>query len=94
VRDLLDGVPPGRISARFHAALAEGAAALCALAAERAGWLPVVLSGGVFQNPRLAEGVALRLRGRSAVYLPSSVPPGDGGIAAGQALVADAQARR
>jgi len=94
LRDLLEGRGPGLVSARFHAALAAGAAAMFELGAERHGRLPVVLSGGVFQNARLAEAVALRLTPRHEVYLHSLVPPGDGGIALGQALVADAVARR
>jgi hydrogenase maturation protein HypF len=56
------------------------------------GRLPVVLTGGAFQNPRLAEGV----RGALAdldVRLHGEVPPGDGGIALGQALIADAMTR-
>jgi hydrogenase maturation protein HypF len=92
--DVVLGRPPGLVSARFHAALAAGATALVEQAAARHGRLPVVLTGGVFQNARLAEGVALRLTPRHEVYLHSFVPPGDGGIALGQALVADAALRR
>ncbi len=92
-RDLLAGRGPPHVSARFHAALAEGAGALVALAAEKAGSIPVVLTGGVFQNGRLAEAVAARLAGRHEVFTHGLVPPGDGGIALGQALVADAVSR-
>jgi hydrogenase maturation protein HypF len=94
VEDLLAGRGAGLVSARFHAALAAGAAALVELAAERAGRLPVVLSGGVFQNARLAEALVGRLAGRHAVHLHAVVPPGDGGIALGQAMIADAAGRR
>jgi hydrogenase maturation protein HypF len=52
----------------------------------------VVLTGGCFQNPRLAEGVLARLDGAD-VRLHREVPPGDGGIALGQAVVADAIVR-
>jgi hydrogenase maturation protein HypF len=92
--DVALGRDPGLVSARFHAALAAGAAALVEHAASGHGRLPVVLTGGVFQNARLAEGVALRLTPRHEVYLHSLVPPGDGGIALGQALIADAALRR
>jgi hydrogenase maturation protein HypF len=54
--------------------------------------MPVVLTGGCFQNARLAEGVKRRLQGDFDVHLHCEVPPGDGGIALGQALVADAVA--
>jgi hydrogenase maturation protein HypF len=50
----------------------------------------VVLAGGVFQNARLAEILLGELSGRFDVYLPGQVPPGDGGIALGQAVVASA----
>ena len=59
----------------------------------RTGALPVVLTGGCFQNARLAEGIAAELSGSFRVYLHGQVPPGDGGLALGQALVADAVAR-
>ena len=54
------------------------------------GRLPVVLTGGCFQNARLAEGILGELCGRVRVYQHGQVPPGDGGIALGQAVVADA----
>jgi hydrogenase maturation protein HypF len=88
--DLVAGVAPGRVSARFHEGMAEVAAALVRRAAAEHGRLPVVLTGGCFQNARLAEGVLRRLEGDFDVRLHGEVPPGDGGIALGQALVADA----
>jgi hydrogenase maturation protein HypF len=90
--DLIDGVAPGRVSARFHEAMADVAAATVRKASVVHGRLPVVLSGGCFQNARLAEGVLKRLQADYEVWLHGEVPPGDGGIALGQALVADAVA--
>jgi hydrogenase maturation protein HypF len=58
------------------------------------GRLPVVASGGCFQNARLAESVRAALAPELDVYLHEQVPPGDGGIALGQAVIADAIARR
>ena len=92
VADLLNEVTPGRASARFHEAMADVAAALVRRAAGAHGPMPVVLTGGCFQNARLAEGVVRRLQGDFDVRLHGEVPPGDGGIALGQALVADAVA--
>jgi hydrogenase maturation protein HypF len=57
------------------------------------GRLPVVLTGGCFQNARLAEGVRTVLGRRHDVYLHRLVPPGDGGIALGQAVAAAAASR-
>jgi hydrogenase maturation protein HypF len=87
--DLVNGVGSGCVSARFHEGMADVAAALVRRVARARGPLPVVLTGGCFQNARLAEGVLRRLRGDFDVRLHGEVPPGDGGIALGQALVAD-----
>jgi hydrogenase maturation protein HypF len=88
VGDLLGGVAPGLVSARFHETMAEVAADMVRRAAARHGPLPVVLSGGCFQNARLAEGIVRRLAADHELCLPGEVPPGDGGLALGQTLVA------
>ena len=62
----------------------------CGAPPRRTGVLPVVLTGGCFQNARLAEGLLGELSGSFRVYQHEQVPPGDGGIALGQAIVADA----
>ena len=90
--DVLAGVPAGAISMRFHRTLAAAAAELLRMAEAAHGRLPVVATGGVFQNARLAALLAGEVEGRFEVYLPSRVPPGDGGIALGQAVVASAVA--
>jgi hydrogenase maturation protein HypF len=94
VRDLQAGVPAAAISARFHAGLAAATVDVMARIARTCGALQVVLSGGCFQNPRLAHEVATRLAPSRHVFLNRLVPPGDGGIALGQAVVAAAIARR
>jgi len=79
------GVPLGRISARFHNALAE----LAVTIAQRRAGLKVVLSGGCFQNALLTRRVRGRLTDAGfAVYTHAQVPPNDGGIALGQAAIA------
>jgi hydrogenase maturation protein HypF len=93
VHDLLAGVPAFRISARFHNTIVAATVQVVRAAAAAHGQLPVVLSGGCFQNPRLAEGLARALAPRFAVHLHREVPPGDGGLALGQAVVAAAIAR-
>jgi len=93
VADVRRGAPAATISARFHRAVVRATAGVVRAAAQRHGRLPVVLSGGCFQNPWLAAGVARALAPESAVYRHRDVPPGDGGIALGQVLIADARTR-
>jgi hypothetical protein len=50
----------------------------------------VILTGGCFQNALLTQRVLERLSPRFPVYRNQMAPPGDGGIALGQALVANA----
>jgi hydrogenase maturation protein HypF len=94
VRDATRGTTAGIISARFHNTITAATAAMVRAAAAAHGALPVVLTGGCFQNQRLAEGVLRELGGEFSVYLHERVPPGDGGIALGQVVVAGAIARR
>lgn len=92
VRDVQANVAPGIISARFHGTLIAATIDRVRAAVAEHGRLPVVLTGGAFQNPRLAEGIRAGLADLD-VYTHGEVPPGDGGIALGQALVADAVLR-
>ncbi|WP_437311839.1 carbamoyltransferase HypF [Sorangium sp. So ce388] len=83
--DLRDGVPPGIIAARFHAALVDVAEALAAAS----GLERTVLAGGCFQNALLAASIRERLAARGVeVYTPRLYPPGDGGLSLGQVFVA------
>jgi hydrogenase maturation protein HypF len=93
VADLRCGLSPATISGRFHNTLAAVTAAAVRGAAEKHGALPVVLTGGCFQNALLAEHVLDSLVPDLRVFLHRQVPPGDGGLALGQAVVADARAR-
>ncbi len=97
VRHVVDDIrahqPAARISARFHNTLARATAEMVHQAATRVGRLPVVLTGGVFQNARLAESIAGLLQDTFRVHLHREVPPGDGGIALGQAMVANSVVR-
>lgn len=79
------GEAAGRMAMRFHRGLADGVARLC----ERFPGLPVVLTGGVFQNRLLTELLAERLRAAGRIVgLPGVIPPNDGGLAAGQLAIA------
>ncbi|MBN2294112.1 MAG: carbamoyltransferase HypF, partial [Pirellulales bacterium] len=85
LNDLAAGLPAGIISSRFHHGLAD----LALQIAQRAGCSQVVLSGGCFQNMFLSRLVRERLsRAGFNVYTHRKVPPGDGGIALGQAFIA------
>ena len=94
VGDVLAGVPAPAISARFHNTIVSATAAVVRLAARSRAALPVVLTGGCFQNARLAERLARALSPQVQVYLHGEVPPGDGGLSVGQAVAAAAIARR
>ena len=93
---LLEGVasgrPPGVIAAAFHETIAEVTRELVAAAAAETGLRTVCLSGGVFQNRRLASTLLRRL-GRDGfdVFINRRVPVNDGGISYGQAAVAAAR---
>jgi hydrogenase maturation protein HypF len=85
LEDIRLDVPVGISAARFHNALVEWAARVAA----HQPCAEVVLGGGCFQSGWLTERTkaALQSLGRR-VYCPGHVPPGDGGIAAGQLAVA------
>jgi hydrogenase maturation protein HypF len=90
--DVAAGIPPPLVSARFHDTLVSAGAELVRRAARRTGRLPVVLTGGCFQNARLAEGILGELSSGFQVYGHREIPPGDGGIGLGQAVIAGASA--
>lgn len=79
------GVPVPTIAARFHNALVNWIIEVAA----SVGLKDVVLSGGVFQNRYLTERSATALESRGfVVHTHRQVPPNDGGIALGQAVMA------
>jgi hydrogenase maturation protein HypF len=89
--DLVAGVAPPVIAARFHNGVADLITGGCLLLRERHGLRTVALSGGVFQNLLLADAVAARLEAAGfEVLVHSRVPCNDGGISLGQAVVAAA----
>src|SRR3954452_6474988 len=93
VDDLLAGRSAATISARFHNTLAAATAEVTRAALVSRGGMPVVLSGGCFQNARLAESVIGALRPSARVVMNREVPAGDGGIALGQVFIANALLR-
>ena len=91
--DLLRGAPAPVTAARFHNTVSAAAAVMARAILAGRGELAVVLTGGCFQNARLSESLLAALGRQSPVFLHRRVPPGDGGLALGQALVADAMTR-
>ncbi len=87
--DVVSGVSPGEVSGRFHNTLAEVTVEVVERLLAEVGELPVALTGGVFQNARLTAAIAGKLSSKIQLLRHSEVPPGDGGIALGQALIAD-----
>ena len=96
LRALLEGVAAGRavgpLAAAFHETIAEVTRELVAAAAAETGLRTVCLSGGVFQNRRLASTLLRRLgRDGFEVFINRRVPVNDGGISYGQAAIAAAR---
>ena len=81
--DLQAACEPAVMALRFHRALATAIAEVCSGFPEHR----IVLSGGVFQNRLLVELILESLFARE-IGLPGLIPPGDGGLAAGQLAVA------
>ena len=84
IADRIAGVAVGLIAVRFHNALVEWILEVAASAGPK----QIVLSGGVFQNRYLTERVASALESRGfVVHTHQRVPPNDGGLALGQAVM-------
>jgi len=89
VADLNAGISSSRIAARFHNALAEMALTACEKLRGEHGLKSVALSGGVWQNRTLLNSTLTKLRQAGfTILLHRRLPPNDGCIALGQALVA------
>jgi hydrogenase maturation protein HypF len=83
--DQKNGVGASAMAARFHNTLAAWVVRI----ARRVGVSRVVLSGGVFQNAYLADRTVTLLQEQGfSVATHSHVPPNDGGISLGQAVIA------
>jgi hydrogenase maturation protein HypF len=88
VEDCRAGASPATISARFHNAVAEMIERTCRRIRDACGLKDVALSGGVFQNVTLLAKTVDRLeRAGFDVRVHRLVPPNDGGVALGQAVI-------
>ncbi len=89
VEDLKTGISPSAISGRFHNTVAELILETCKRLGSRFQLNEAALSGGVFQNMFLLDRSYRRLtEGGFKVYVHHRVPPNDGGISLGQAVIA------
>jgi hydrogenase maturation protein HypF len=87
--DITAGIKNSVIAYRFHRTVASATTEVCLLIAESTDLDRVILSGGVFQNRLLTEMVYTALSDKGmAVFTHRLVPPNDGGIALGQAVIA------
>jgi len=90
--DLKRGADKARIAARIHHSLIAATVELLSEISRQTGIDRIVLSGGVFQNRLLLEGVSGELRRHGKTVLsPQRYPMNDGGLALGQAVIAAAR---
>jgi hydrogenase maturation protein HypF len=90
LQDLERGVPPSRISGKFHNTLVEIGITLCRKVRDEGGPGKVALSGGVFQNRFLLERMKDKLEEAGfKVLVHRQVPCNDGGLSLGQAVIAN-----
>jgi hydrogenase maturation protein HypF len=89
--DLAAGRPAPQAAAGFHNGLSGALVRVCEDLRARQGLATVALSGGTWQNLQLTERVRDQLVSAGfEVLLHRRVPPNDGGISLGQAVVANA----
>jgi hydrogenase maturation protein HypF len=95
VAELRSGEVAGRIAWRFHRTLAAALAACVGRAQRELAFAidtPVLAGGGCFANDLLSRQLSQEL-GETPLLMPSRVPPGDGGLALGQVVVASSRLR-
>ena len=88
IADLRRHVPPATLALRFHCAVAAMVLAVARRLREAEGLSMLALSGGVFQNARLLAATVQDCESSGfRVLVPRVVPPNDGGLALGQAII-------
>ena len=89
LNDIKSGESRPEIAYRFHDSLAASIAGLCETLSGTKGINTVALSGGVFQNRLMLRLLLKALQEKGLdVLTHKQVPPNDGGIALGQAVIA------
>ena len=93
-KDVMAGVSPSRISAKFHNGLAEMAREACLKIKSETGIDEVALSGGVWQNMTLLQKTMQLLKSSGfKIYIHQEVPTNDGGLSLGQVVIAATRMR-
>jgi len=89
IADLKQGCSRAGMAQKFHLTLVEMFVATLVRLRDESGLNRVVLSGGVFHNQILFNNIIKRLDEQGfIVFHHRQVPPGDGGISLGQAMIA------
>jgi hydrogenase maturation protein HypF len=92
INDLERGISREVMATKFHNTVVDFTVNLCDKIRENTNINKVALSGGVFQNQYLTEKVISLLEDdRFEVFIQRKVPPNDGGISLGQAVVAGSE---
>lgn len=90
VEDLIKGKKKSGIAAKFHNTMAQIVNDVCLKLRKEYDLNLVCLSGGVFQNVLLLDRTyELLAKSKFKVYTHHQVPPNDGGISLGQAVIAN-----
>jgi hydrogenase maturation protein HypF len=93
VEELERGCRPAVLAAAFHETLAVACMDMTRRLSRRTGIHKIALSGGVFQNVTFLQRVVPLLEKEFTVLLHRQIPPNDGGLALGQAIVAIERSR-
>ncbi|MDP2100367.1 MAG: carbamoyltransferase HypF [Methylobacter sp.] len=92
LNDLHQHIDKAKIAARIHHSLIAATVELLQQLSQQTGITTIALSGGVFQNKLLLEGVSEQLQQQGKrVLIPQQYPMNDGGLALGQAVIAAAR---
>ncbi|OGC77391.1 MAG: carbamoyltransferase HypF [candidate division Zixibacteria bacterium RBG_16_50_21] len=92
VGELTLGVSKGKIAARFHSTIIKIVTSVCQRLKAKESLTRVCLSGGCFMNRILLEGCYRDLTGAGfEVFFNSQIPINDGGLAVGQAVIANSR---
>ncbi|MGV8050224.1 MAG: carbamoyltransferase HypF [Anaerolineaceae bacterium] len=92
VQDLAEGISPARIAARFHNSIIRMSVQACQAIRHETGLQTVAISGGVWQNMLLMNGILPALEKEAfTVLYHTHLPPNDACVSLGQVMVAISQ---